>query len=214
MGSRMMHLIIAEQVSKKLAIANKELFLLGGIAPDAAFTKERKRASHFYEGSLEDETKFVNYERFIEKYQTDIQDEYTLGYLTHLVSDDVWLKQIYFKNNFKNRLDADPGLLERWHSDFRKLNGKLVEWFACSSLREELTDSSLLKNNIHEIQIIDLQRFKEETLGDFEYKHESLQQELQVYSFKQILEYIDSATMSTVEICSTVDKSVSSFRQY
>ncbi|WKA53132.1 hypothetical protein [Planococcus shixiaomingii] len=208
MGSRMMHLIIADQVSKQLAIDNKQTFLLGGIAPDAAFSRERKTASHFYEGSLEDGTRSVSYHQFIAKYPVDIQRDYGLGYLTHLVSDDVWMKEIYFKNDFKPRIDADPGLLERWHSDFRKLNGMLVDCFDCGNLRQELLDSEFVKNDITEIQMADLQLFKEETLKDFESKQEISLQELQVYTLQQILDYIDFSTSEAIRICQSVQKSL------
>jgi hypothetical protein len=43
MGSRLMHLIIGEMVASSLNfIKSKRAFLLGAIAPDAAFTSEGK----------------------------------------------------------------------------------------------------------------------------------------------------------------------------
>ena len=51
MGSRIMHLIIANQVADALEIKDKAAFLLGGIAADATSNKE---ASHFYVGKHED----------------------------------------------------------------------------------------------------------------------------------------------------------------
>lgn len=201
MGSRIMHLIIADQVSKKLPIENKPLFLLGGIAPDAAYTRDKKTESHFYEGSLEDGTRFVNYMRFVEKYRSDIQNDYELGYLTHLVSDNVWMKQIYFKNDFKNRVDADPGLLDRWHSDFRKLNGKLIERVGCGDLKNDLIEIHAFQNNISEIKSGNLKKFKEETIGDFNYTEDEVFNELEVYSLRQILDYIDLATEEAIAVC-------------
>lgn len=204
MGSRIMHLIIADQVSKRVPIENKRIFLLGGIAPDAAFTRERKTESHFYEGSLENGTRFVNYKRFVERYPSEIQSEYALGYLTQLVSDDVWMRQIYFKNDFKNRIDADPGLLDRWHNDFRKLNGKLIGWFSCRDLKNELIEINPPKNNISEIEPGDLQRFKEEAIGDFIYTEEDLEKALEAYSLQQILDYIELSTKEATGIYTSV----------
>ncbi|AQQ55558.1 hypothetical protein [Planococcus lenghuensis] len=209
MGSRIMHLIIADRVSEKLSIQCKGQFLLGGIAPDAAFTRERKTKSHYYEGSLEDGTRCVNYERFAEKYPVDIQSEYGLGYLIHLIADDVWMKHIYFKNNFKNRLDADPGLLDRWHSDFRKLNGKLIEWFECGDLEDELRAIGVPENNISEIESEDLEKFKEETINDFFYTEDDLKKELEVYSLKQILSYINLAVEEIINFYMAVTLRIS-----
>lgn len=201
MGSRMMHLLIADKVSEQLAIVDKQLFLLGGIAPDATYTTERKSASHFYEGSLDDGTRHVNYKRFIGKYPRDVQTEYGLGYLIHLISDNVWLKQVYFKNDFKNRIDADPQLLEKWHSDFRKLNGKLINHFGCDALKDELIESFLYATHISEIKIENLEEFKQETAKDFIFTRNELASELEVYSMEQILDYIDSAAEEAVKVC-------------
>ncbi|WP_142829625.1 zinc dependent phospholipase C family protein [Planococcus soli] len=201
MGSRVMHMIIADHVSKQLEITDKQLFLLGGIAPDAAYTIAKKSQSHFYEGRLDDGTRHVNYNRFIEKYPLDIQSEFGLGYLIHLISDDVWLKQVYFRNDLKNRTDADPQLLDRWHSDFRKLNGKLITHFDCENLRNELMDTFLLSTNISEIDTENLQQFKEETIGDFKFSKEELVSELEVYAVEEILDYIDAATEKAIDIC-------------
>lgn len=200
LGSRIMHLIIADQVSKKLSIENKQTFLIGGIAPDAALTRESKTESHFLEGSLEAGTRRVNYNRFVEKYRSVIQSDYTLGYLTHLIADDVWMKEVYFKNDFKNRVDADPGLLKRWHNDFRKLNGQLIEWFGCENLENELKNVPIPKNRIIEIGSENLQNFKEEAIKDFAYTEDDLKEELEVYTLKQILDYIDAAVKETIDI--------------
>ncbi|CAM3856374.1 hypothetical protein PALA111701_29060 [Paenibacillus lactis] len=40
MGSRIMHLIIANEIADTLAIKDKSSFLIGGIAPDAVPTKD------------------------------------------------------------------------------------------------------------------------------------------------------------------------------
>ncbi|WP_019413954.1 zinc dependent phospholipase C family protein [Paenisporosarcina sp. TG20] len=204
MGSRIMHLIIAKMVSEKLGIPNTQNFLLGGIAPDATLTRDRKNISHFYEGKLDDDTRCVNYKKFIEKYHEVIQNEFLLGYLTHLISDDVWMKNIYYKNNFKNRLDKDPSLLERWHNDFRKLNGKLIEEFKCGDLKDKLHESNLQLNDVCEIISGDLKSFREETLNDFIYTKEDLEKELQVYNLNEIINYIDTASTAAYEVCSAI----------
>lgn len=206
MGSRLMHLIIADQVLKRLQYKGVPEFLLGSIAPDAATSRVQKDISHFQSGNLEDGTRFVNYEHFIGKYPRDIQSTFGLGYLTHLISDDVWLKQIYFKNDLKNRVDADPNLLEKWHNDFRKLNGRLIEKFHCFDLKEALADSNLPKNSFDEIEMKDLQHFKEETIDDFTYKQEDLLKELEVYSWQEILDYVDAATDEAVRVCLSISK--------
>lgn len=209
MGSRMMHLIIANQVFEKLEITNQQRFLLGGIAPDAAFTSDSKNSSHFFEGRLDDGTRFVNYKGFIEKYQAYIQDEFMLGYLTHLISDDVWMKFIYFKHDFYNRLSNDPELLGRWHDDFRKLNGKLIEKFECIGLKNKLIGATL-DNKVCEIDSKDLQSFTIETLNDFTYNKDDIAKELQVYTFREINDYIEQATNMAIKFCKSITNNPSS----
>ena len=66
MGSRSMHLIIANKVANELKIVNKTQFLLGGIAADATSDKE---TYHFFVGKHEEYTRKIDYEKFISKYR-------------------------------------------------------------------------------------------------------------------------------------------------
>lgn len=66
MGSRIMHLIVGNEVSKRLSIKNRSLFLLGSIAADATTDKLK---THFFEGNLELFTRHVDYKAFIGKYK-------------------------------------------------------------------------------------------------------------------------------------------------
>lgn len=49
MGSRIMHLIIADRIADCLQIEDRVPFLIGGIAPDAASAKDE---SHFLRASI------------------------------------------------------------------------------------------------------------------------------------------------------------------
>lgn len=44
MGSRIMHFIIAKRIAEEMGINNQMAFLLGGVAPDAVYPKNK---SHF-----------------------------------------------------------------------------------------------------------------------------------------------------------------------
>lgn len=206
MGSRIMHLIIADKVSKRLDMSDTREVLLGGIAPDAAFGRARKDASHFFGGDLDDGTRFVDYHAFKERYPQAVEDAFGLGYFIHLIADDVWLKRIYFKNDLKRRVDRDPTLLERWHSDFRKMNSRLLEQYGANDLQEILAGAELSKNPVEEIRKDDLRLFKEETLGDFIYSKDELVKELEVYSWEEVLSYIEEAADKAAEECALLLK--------
>ena len=201
MGSRMMHLIIAEHVAEKIKISDRPRFLQGGIAPDAVHGREQKTKSHYYEGSVDNGTRRVNYEGFIQKYKEQMKDEFILGYVVHLVADDVWMKDIYFKKDLKNRIDADPSVLEKWHADFRKLNSMLVGQFDCAGLGQQLATAELPEPLIEEIEINNLREFTEETLGDFQTAKVFSSKDLEIYSVEEITGYIKSATEHAVRVC-------------
>ncbi|MDQ8738056.1 hypothetical protein [Paenibacillus sp. LHD-38] len=63
MGSRLMHLIIGELVASSLDVNNKRGFLIGSIAPDAAFSFERKVITHYFEGDVDKRTRQVFHKR-------------------------------------------------------------------------------------------------------------------------------------------------------
>ncbi|ANU18442.1 hypothetical protein BBI11_15970 [Planococcus maritimus] len=201
MGSRMMHLIIARHVAEKIEIFDRPRFLLGGIAPDAVHGRELKTKSHYYEGSVEDGTRRVNFENFIQKYRGEMRDSFTLGYVVHLVADDVWMTDIYFKKDMKHRIDADPSVLEKWHSDFRKLNGMLIDLFDCAGLGRELAGADFPDTLIEEIEINNLREFTEEMLGDFKSSQAFTGEDLEIYSVEEITGYIKFAAEQAVRVC-------------
>ena len=70
-------------------------------------------------------------------------------------------------------------------------------------MRNKLVDATL-DNKVREIDSKDLQSFKIETLNDFTYNQEVIGKELQVYTFKEINDYIELATDSAVKVCRSV----------
>ncbi|TKD71381.1 zinc dependent phospholipase C family protein [Pseudalkalibacillus hwajinpoensis] len=88
MGSRLMHLLIADRVTEQIPIVNRSAFLAGSVAPDAV-TGDEKDRSHFYEGNTNDFSKRVNLQAFFTKYRDDLPDDYLLGYYVHLIADEL-----------------------------------------------------------------------------------------------------------------------------
>src|SRR5690625_6048453 len=130
MGSRIMHLIISNEVANQLPIANKQAFLLGGIAPDAVLTKE---TSHFYVGHHHDYTRSIAYDTFYEKYRDRKEVDYILGYYTHLITDDMWV-QGFSLQWLKNRIKNDETLFIRYIHIFRYLIVRFIYFFWLSNI--------------------------------------------------------------------------------
>lgn len=125
MGSRMMHVIIANRIAECLSIDDRTAYLLGSIAPDAVSTKNE---SHFFIGDVRDYSRAIDYKGFIYKYSPQVESHYILGYFTHLIADDIWLKGFNLPW-LRNRIEANKELADLYHNDFQLLNGKLLEYY-------------------------------------------------------------------------------------
>ncbi|MDN4608658.1 zinc dependent phospholipase C family protein [Sporosarcina highlanderae] len=198
MGSRIMHVIIVRKIAEKLSIEDKVPFLIGGVAPDAVPSKD---TSHFFAGDLKDYSRHVDYMAFLEKYQDASENLYVLGYFTHLIADDIWLKGFYLPW-LKNRMEADNEVFKRYHNDFQLLNGKLLEYYG---LKDELKNSLThipAVIDLDEVSSKDVMEFLPSVIGDMEYdKDIVLNDKLHVFTLEQIIGYVEtSVDKGVVEI--------------
>ncbi|MFS0671782.1 zinc dependent phospholipase C family protein [Ornithinibacillus sp. 179-J 7C1 HS] len=186
MGSRIMHLIIAKRIAEKIGIQDEEAFLLGGVAPDAVYPKNK---SHFYSGTEENYSTTVKFDTFLKKYPE--RTDYVLGYYTHLIADYVWIKGFYF-GWLKNRMNADETFYEQYHGDFRLLNAKLLQYYQIeSSILDEIKLDSI--HDIEEVKVDDVKNFIHYVKGDMDYPQEHLTEELKVFTLLQIIGYLETS---------------------
>ena len=189
MGSRIMHLVIANRIAERLSIEDKTAFLLGGIAPDAVSPKD---LSHFFIGEVQDYSRSIDYKGFLDKYSSQAENHYILGYFTHLIADDIWLKGFYLPW-LKNRMEADKEILNLYHNDFRLLNGKLLEYYGFKDeLRKTLSNIPTIFD-LQEVKSKDVEEFIPYVLGDMEYDKEVINEKLNVFTFNQIIGYIETS---------------------
>jgi hypothetical protein len=184
-----MHLIIANRIAECLSLEDRTLFLLGGIAPDAVSPKD---ISHFYRGDVQDFTRSIDYKGFLQKYSSQVESQYILGYFTHLIADDIWLNGFYLPW-LKNRMQADEEIFHLYHNDFRLLNGKLLEYYGFTKqLRETLSYIPTLFD-LQEVKAKDVENFIPYVLGDMGYDKEVINDKLNVFTFNQIVVYIETS---------------------
>ncbi|MBM7097586.1 zinc dependent phospholipase C family protein [Bacillus sp. H-16] len=189
MGSRIMHLVIADKIAERMGIEDKTLFLLGGIAPDAASSKD---LSHFYRGSLEDYSRNIDYNGFLQKYHSLAERDYIWGYFTHLIADDLWLKGFYLPW-LKNRMEADKEIFRLYHEDFRVLNGKILDYFGYTEqLKEQLRYTSDIID-LQEVKSKEVKEFIPYLTGDMDYDQKVIDQRLTVFTLSQIIGYIETS---------------------
>jgi len=194
LGSRIMHLIIGNKIADSLSIEDKTSFLLGSIAPDAVFSYEEKNLSHFLIGEVQDYSRSVDYKGFLHKYSSQVEDinHYLLGYYTHLIADDIFLRGFNL-SWLRNRMDADEGLYKLYHNDFRLLNGKLLEYYGFTDeLKKQLSYFPTILD-LEEVKSKDVEKFVPFALGDMEFDKGVINEQLNVFTFNQIIGYIETS---------------------
>ena len=189
MGSRIMHLIIANRIAECLSIEDRTSFLLGGIAPDAVSPKD---LSHFFKGEVQYFSREIDYKGFLHKYSSQIENQYILGYFSHLIADEIWLKGFYLPW-LKNRMEANKEMLNLYHNDFQLLNAKLLQYYNFTDqLREKLSYFPTLFD-LQEVKSNDVEKFLPYVLSDMEYEKEVLNDNLHVFTLNQIVGYIETS---------------------
>lgn len=103
----MIHICVAKEINKILNVDKKQFFL-GSIAPDISKQiGQTKKISHFLNDEKSD---LPNLEKFLQKYQKNLNHPFILGYYVHLYTDYLWFK--YFipdmlKGNYIRLLNGD-----------------------------------------------------------------------------------------------------------
>ncbi|WP_422657607.1 zinc dependent phospholipase C family protein [Paenibacillus sp. EC2-1] len=190
MGSRIMHLIIGQQIAEKLNVEDRTSFLLGSIAPDAVQTKDE---SHFYKGEHHNFTRHIDYLGFLNKYKIHSNNLYVLGYFAHLIADEQWMKGFYMPW-LRNRMEEDPEVYPLYHHDFRLLNGKLLEHYDCTEeMRKALQKNARAVIDLQEVNSSEALDLVPHVLADMEYEQSLIQEPLNVFSFIQIKGYIETS---------------------
>lgn len=120
MGSRVMHAILAHELTKRIKIKDIDSFLLGAIAPDATNDKE---LTHFFTGDALQFSRRVDYSGFMEAFDDTVSD-YHRGYYCHLIADEMWL-QGFYSPWLKKLIEMKPESQGAYFKDFQILNALL-----------------------------------------------------------------------------------------
>lgn len=127
MASRIIHLAIADCISKKYRCKDKNRLELGSVLPDAVTSGNSHLKISISGGTKKtyDLTSFRS--SFFPKM---LQDDLYLGYYLHLVQD------LYFRDYVYNRYHWDPlppGNVERLHNDYALINQYVIQKYALSN---------------------------------------------------------------------------------
>ena len=131
MASAVIHLCIAKEINKYLKM-DENYLLLGSIAPDISKQiGETKEISHFLDHSNEDD--IPNIDKFLAKYQSELNNPFEMGYFIHLLTDKYWFRDYVYK--FIDRYTQDKvkknvtytALKDLIYNDYTNLNISLID---------------------------------------------------------------------------------------
>lgn len=112
MPSWIIHLATANEVIKKIKVADENSFFIGNLIPDAErhVIKDFSiyvpyNISHYSEIQMIDGTKIElpNIEKFIKTYKEHLDNPLVLGYLTHILTDYYWNKTTYSRYTISDK---------------------------------------------------------------------------------------------------------------
>lgn len=194
LGSRIMHYCISNIIADKIGIEDKTEFMLGGIAPDIhGLMGVAKGVTHFKEKD-ENGKSYINYEGFYKTYKEVINKPFYLGYLSHLISDRVWL-EMYFKKVEYISPEQWKEKLHTSYRDFERLNGRIIEHYSLHLHQHVIPDVKIdgYKNEFLPT-LVDLLR--EDFITDEDLINEPL--ELFINDNNEIITYIDSSVSRSI----------------
>ena len=132
MASSIIHMAVANEVNNIIK-RNRKKLLIGSIAPDISKQLGRTKIVSHFQDTNDD---IPNLNKFINKYNNYLSDDFVLGYYIHIYTDYLWFK--YFVPDFYNngviyKLDGskavidDDKMIEYFYNDYTSLNIKLID---------------------------------------------------------------------------------------
>lgn len=95
MPSHKIHLVIANEVNKKLKLDNDSV-MLGSVMPDLSIMKDHEISHYQVQGNYEDE--LANPDKFINEYKKELDNPIMIGYLIHILTDRFY-NDYFFQNH-------------------------------------------------------------------------------------------------------------------
>lgn len=163
MAQRTIHMLFGTLLADRIALLDKNRFLMGSILPDAYVEPTDRKVSHFIKYLPEENCLYFDFRDFYERFQTKIMDDdLYLGYYAHLVEDAFYRYFLYYENRFMEKIKRyELGIL---HKDYRVLNAYIVKRYTLPSRLEvpEVFEKELL----NEITAFDIKKIIQDYQND------------------------------------------------
>ena len=156
MASSLIHIVVANEINKKINRDSSKL-LIGTISPDISkLVGIHKYITHF---ASEETPSIPNLDSFLNKYKSNLNDDFVLGYYIHLYVDYLWFKYFITEINDKDMIKTLDGktikcskeeILNYIYNDYTNLNARLIDEYNLD-LKIFYNDIPELNNIIEEI---------------------------------------------------------------
>ena len=156
MASSLIHIVVANEINKKINRDSSKL-LIGTISPDISkLVGIHKYITHF---ASEETPSIPNLDSFLNKYKSNLNDDFVLGYYIHLYVDYLWFKYFITEINDKDMIKTLDGktikcskeeILNYIYNDYTNLNARLIDEYDLD-LKIFYNDIPELNNIIEEI---------------------------------------------------------------
>lgn len=135
MAQRTIHMLFGTLLADRIALLDKNRFLMGSILPDAYIEPTDRKVSHFIKYIPDENCLYFDFRNFYERFQTEIMnDDLYLGYYAHLVEDAFYRYFLYYEKRFMEKIKRYE--LDILHKDYRVLNAYIVKRYTLPSRLE------------------------------------------------------------------------------
>ncbi|GLX70557.1 hypothetical protein [Paenibacillus glycanilyticus] len=200
MGSRMMHYCMTSEINKFLYSSKESRIHLGGLAPDLTHpVYAPKSVTHFVQINSAG-IKRTDYEYFARKYKENFDDSFYVGYLSHLVADNIWYETMYLKLIKSLPEEKRQAAIDKGYRDFRRLNKLLLRYYPVSPPTEIPVIDNVRIDGLYPEY---LPVITEQLIGDFHIEEPVTPDDLEIYNLDAILEYVRLSIEETLKVIHT-----------
>ena len=198
MASSIIHMVIAKKINKTIK-RNEEKLLIGSVAPDISkCLNQTKLKSHFLDSENDD---IPNINKFLNKYQNKLNDDFVMGYYIHLYTDYLWFKffipEIIKDDNIITKLNGDTFRVNDnmkllyIYNDYTNLNIQLINKYNLDLEFFYNKNNNKIPNIIEEIPYKELDILYDSIIKIIE--NTKLYKSL-IFNIQNIEKFIDTAT--------------------
>lgn len=164
MASRILHLAVAEELSRQISVSDKNRFRLGCILPDAHSPATRNSDSHLAVYVCGKRKKTYDLDRFLSMFEKEMkEDDLYRGYYLHLIQDLAFRDLIYNKHKWNPTVS---GNIERLYNDYHVINAYIIKKYGLKN-DIQLTDN-LFRERLYSLCPFEAEEFLMDLEKDFQ----------------------------------------------